>query len=115
MSSPQSEMAKRVTHSLAFLTSLTACFVASAFAQVPAAVSKPSSKLKIVLVGDSTVTDQAGWGRGFKKCLSKYVTCVNSSRDGESSKSYRDKGLWAPVLKLNADYVLLQFGHNDQP
>jgi lysophospholipase L1-like esterase len=104
-----------VKHFSLFLWSLAVCFGVSASAQDPAKTTKPSQKLRIVLVGDSTVTDDAGWGKGFKKFLNDDVLCINASRDGESSKSYRDKGFWAPVLKFQADYVLLQFGHNDQP
>lgn len=71
--------------------------------------------IRIVLVGDSTVTDGSGWGVGFKKCLADDVECVNDALNGRSSKSYRDEGRWAPVLEMKPDYVLLQFGHNDQP
>ncbi len=71
--------------------------------------------LRIVLVGDSTVTDESGWGLGFKARLGKGVECVNLAKNGRSSKSYRDEGLWAAALKERADYVLIQFGHNDQP
>ena len=74
-----------------------------------------SRSLRVVLVGDSTVTDESGWGAGFKECLAEDVECINAARGGRSSKSYRDEGWWAPVLKMDADYVLLQFGHNDQP
>ncbi len=72
-------------------------------------------KLKIVLVGDSTVTDGSGWGIGFAKCLADDVECINAAQNGRSSKSYRDEGRWEPVLAMHPDYVLLQFGHNDQP
>ncbi len=73
------------------------------------------TKLRIVLVGDSTVTDGSGWGIGFKNCLAEDVECINAAQNGRSSKSYRDEGRWEPVLAQHPDYVLLQFGHNDQP
>lgn len=37
------------------------------------------------------------------------------ARSGRSSKSYSDEGHWAKVLAAKPDYVLIQFGHNDQP
>ena len=36
-----------------------------------------STKIKIVLVGDSTVTDNAGWGLGFKQFLTDGAECIN--------------------------------------
>jgi pectinesterase len=75
----------------------------------------PRPRVRIVLVGDSTVTDEVGWGRGFKARLAEGVECVNLARNGRSSKSYLAEGLWAAALKEGADYILIQFGHNDMP
>jgi lysophospholipase L1-like esterase len=72
-------------------------------------------KVRIVLAGDSTVTDKAGWGTGFAKCLTDDVELINLSRGGRSSKSFIAEGSWKKVLELKPDYVLIQFGHNDQP
>lgn len=69
----------------------------------------------IVLVGDSTVTEDSGWGKGFRHFLADGVRCTNMARGGRSSKSYRDEGHWQDALELKGDYYLLQFGHNDQP
>ena len=69
----------------------------------------------IVLAGDSTVTDGAGWGAGFRKPLDERIDVLNLSRGGRSSKSFRDEGWWQQVLDARPDYVLIQFGHNDQP
>jgi len=71
--------------------------------------------VRIVLAGDSTVTDDAGWGAGFKALLKPDVACINLSRGGRSSKSFRAEGPWEKALSLKPDYVLIQFGHNDQP
>jgi lysophospholipase L1-like esterase len=86
-------------------------------ASADATATAPGSrqKLTIALIGDSTVTDGSGWGIGFKKCLAGDVECINAAQNGRSSKSYRDEGRWQPVLEMKPDYVLLQFGHNDQP
>jgi lysophospholipase L1-like esterase len=79
-----------------------------------AAAAETRHKVRIVLAGDSTVTDNAGWGTGFKELLKPDVECINLSRGGRSSKSFRDEGSWDKVLALKPDYVLIQFGHNDQ-
>ena len=70
---------------------------------------------RIVLVGDSTVADGGGWGRGFRRLLSADLDCTNAALNGRSSKSFRDEGYWEPALALKGDYYLIQFGHNDQP
>jgi pectinesterase len=74
-----------------------------------------AAKIRMVLAGDSTVTDQTGWGTGFANCLTPDVQLTNLSRGGRSSKSYIAEGLWQKCLDQKPDYVLLQFGHNDQP
>src|SRR5262245_11746481 len=69
----------------------------------------------IVLAGDSTVADDAGWGKAFAACLPDDVKCTNLSRGGRSSSSFREEGLWQQALDLKPDWVLIQFGHNDEP
>jgi len=75
----------------------------------------PGHKVKIVLVGDSTVTDNAGWGLGFKQFLTDGAECVNTSQGGRSSESFRREGRWMNALALKGDYYLIQFGHNNEP
>ena len=65
---------------------------------------------------------RSGWGPGFSKDIVPQVTFTNMAKGGRSSGSYRAEGSWAKVLdelKRNAEfkttYVLIQFGHNDQP
>jgi len=70
--------------------------------------------VKIVLVGDSTVATEGGWGPGFCAVLTKNVTCVDMALNGRSSKSFRDEGAWKKALDEHGDYYLIQFGHNDQ-
>jgi len=71
--------------------------------------------VKIVLVGDSTVNDQGGWGPGFRHSFGPGVEVVNLALNGRSSKSFRNEGAWAPALAAKPDYILIQFGHNDGP
>jgi len=103
---------------VSLLGSLIICGAAGAKPKdSPGAVAKPdaTSKTRIVLVGDSTVTDPSGWGLGFARLLKPNAECINKARGGASSKSFYDKGNWKLALAEKPDYVLIQFGHNDQP
>jgi lysophospholipase L1-like esterase len=71
--------------------------------------------MRIVLVGDSTVTDGSGWGTGFRRLVSDAVEVVNTAANGRSSKSFIDEGRWATALAKRGQYYLIQFGHNDEP
>ena len=79
------------------------------------APASASHKIKIILVGDSTVTDNAGWGLGFKQFLTDGAECINTSQGGRSSESFRREGRWTNALALKGDYYLIQFGHNNEP
>lgn len=69
--------------------------------------------VKIVLVGDSTVNAEGGWGKGFCALMTPNVSCVNEALNGRSSKSFIDEGAWARSLEDKGNYYLIQFGHND--
>ena len=82
----------------------------------------PSPPVRIILVGDSTMAVKSGYGPGFCADVTEQVTCVNMAKGGRSTSSYRAEGSWTKVmdeLKAHTDYqatyVLIQFGHNDQP
>jgi lysophospholipase L1-like esterase len=79
----------------------------------PSLVAEPH--VRVVLVGDSTVTDQGGWGTGFRAAFTSDIEVVNLAKSGRSSKSFRDEGHWEPATAGKPDYVLIQFGHNDGP
>ena len=49
-----------------------------------------AQSIKIVLVGDSTVNDEGGWGPGFRASFGPPVECINLARNGRSSKSFRE-------------------------
>ena len=85
--------------------------------RVHASFANPSKSepITFVLAGDSTVTDHAGWGIGFAELLTEQATCINMAKGGRSSRSYRTEGWWQKCLELKPDYLLIQFGHNDQP
>lgn len=81
----------------------------------PAAQPAPTDVIRILLVGDSTVTDAQGWGAGFRKFFDTKVEITNAAKGGRSSKSYRAEGAWDEAITMKADYMLIQFGHNDCP
>ena len=104
---------------------LAACLMAGSTARAQTPVPNPPphfNAVKIVLVGDSTTAVQGGWGPSFcAKHVTSFAACINLARGGRSSGNYRTEGSWALALNeiksggFNDTYVLVQFGHNDQP
>jgi lysophospholipase L1-like esterase len=84
-----------------------------AFDPATAAVRAPGTTVRIDLIGDSTQTNNAGYGRGFCANLTAKVDCVNMAKGGASTKTFREQGLWQRSLETKPDYMLIQFGHND--
>jgi PelA/Pel-15E family pectate lyase len=79
------------------------------------AAAATSATVRFVLVGDSTVTDDIGWGLGFTARLTSHAVVVNLARNGRSSRSFIDEGHWRAAVAQGADVILIQFGHNDIP
>lgn len=86
--------------------------------------AKKQNKPTIYTVGDSTVKNGAGkgdgglwgWGDFIGQFLdTTKVKIENHALGGTSSRTFQDKGLWQAVYKKlkKGDYVLIQFGHND--
>ncbi|MDP4257907.1 MAG: rhamnogalacturonan acetylesterase [Bacteroidota bacterium] len=80
-------------------------------------------RTRVWLVGDSTMADkeikafpETGWGMPFATFFDSTVVVDNRAKNGRSTKSFIDEGLWARVLDnmQPGDYVLIQFGHNDE-
>ncbi len=61
------------------------------------------------------LTDDSGWGAGFRQLASEGVEIINLAANGRSSKSYLDEGRWKDALARRGNYYLIQFGHNDEP
>ena len=86
---------------------------ARAFDAATAAARKPGTVVRIDLIGDSTQTDNAGYGRGFCANFTAQVDCVNMAKGGASTRTFREQGLWDRALATKPDYMVIQFGHND--
>ncbi|QMV20223.1 GDSL family lipase [Granulicella sp. 5B5] len=86
---------------------------ALAFDAATAAVRKPGIAVRVDLIGDSTQTENAGYGRGFCANFDARVDCLDMAKGGASTKTYREQGLWDHALATKPDYMVIQFGHND--
>ena len=84
--------------------------------------AKQATTARLILVGDSTIEPNGGYGDALCRRLAPAVACVNLGRAGRSTSSYRAEGHWDKVRKVLAErgafgttYVMIGFGHNDQP
>lgn len=75
----------------------------------------------VFLLGDSTVTDQridpaASWGQKLTRFFRADLAIANHAESGETLKSFVTSARLAKVLSLarRGDWMLIQFGHNDQ-
>jgi len=95
-------------------------FFALLFTGVLAAAATP----RVHLVGDSTMANkdratpnpEYGWGEQLPRYFRDPATVINYALNGRSGKSFRDEGHWDKVLAAlqPGDWVIIQFGHNDQ-
>ena len=78
---------------------------------------------RLHLAGDSTMSDkialaypERGWGQLLPNFMHPQLQIVNHAANGRSTLRFANEGRWQLLLsELQAgDYVLLQFGHNDQ-
>ena len=83
----------------------------------------PSKLITIYTIGDSTMANkraevypETGWGQVFQNYFDSKVKVSNHALNGRSSKSFIDEGYWKVVhdSQRRGDYVLIQFGHNDE-
>jgi lysophospholipase L1-like esterase len=106
--------------SAALVTTIVCCVShaqgdpAKAFDPATAATRKPGTTVRVDLIGDSTQTDNAGYGRGFCANLTAQVDCLNMAKGGASTGTFRADGIWDKALLTKPDYMVIQFGHNDE-
>lgn len=87
-------------------------------------VAQVQCDITLFLIGDSTLANkpyagsnpEKGWGQVLPLYLKKGIRVENHAVNGRSTKSFRDEGRWDIVKQkiTPGDYVIIQFGHNDQ-
>jgi lysophospholipase L1-like esterase len=83
----------------------------------------PKKKIKVWLIGDSTMSvkevkarPETGWGMPFVYFWDSTVTVDNRAMNGRSTRTFMEEKRWDPVVNnlQEGDYVFIQFGHNDE-
>lgn len=91
--------------------------------QSPAPVDSVKAEYTLHLVGDSTMSDkpdlaypERGWGQLLPYYFKNSLAIRNHAANGRSTLRFINEGRWEQVLNelQSGDYVLIQFGHNDQ-
>ena len=100
---------------LLFLTVLAVLFLTAAM---------PDRTTTIFVIGDSTAANkdisggkqERGWAMALQAYFDDHIIIDNHAVNGRSSKSFIDEGRWDKVLQKMkpGDYVIIQFGHNDE-
>jgi len=114
-----SAMTTLISRSLAMTVLLGAMSVVSTVSAVAGEATAADTnaafsgnKPTIGLIGDSTVAEESGWGQAFASQVNDRAKVVNYAKNGATLESL--SGRLDELLKLKPDYVLVQFGHNDQ-
>ncbi|MEO6080441.1 MAG: rhamnogalacturonan acetylesterase [Steroidobacteraceae bacterium] len=87
----------------------------------PAAFAADAAPL-FYLAGDSTMAikrldlPERGWGQGLNGLFKDPAMVQNHAVNGRSTKSFINEGRWSRIVAAlqPGDYVLIQFGHNDE-
>lgn len=84
-------------------------------------IANVENPVTVYLIGDSTVTDQmmepwGAWGQQLPRWFKPPVVIANYAESGETTASFIGELRWKKLLsEIHAgDYVLMQFGINDQ-
>lgn len=103
---------------------LTSLLLAASLPLMAQAASEPSDTVTVFMIGDSTMANkplskenqERGWGQMLPIYLQGKIKVDNHAVNGRSSKSFIDEGRWDKVMELlqPGDYVIIQFGHNDE-
>lgn len=93
----------------------------SARARVVAVEPAPAATVRIFLAGDSTVTNQTfepyvGWGQVLPLFIGDRAVVANHAESGRALRSFQAEHRLDKILAQlrPGDFVLIQFGHNDQ-
>lgn len=80
-------------------------------------------KVRVWMIGDSTMcyyepsrAPLMGWGMPFAGFFDSSVIIENRARGGRSTRTFISENRWNPIVDSAkaGDYVLIQFGHNDE-
>ena len=84
----------------------------------------PDKTTTIFIIGDSTAANkdisggkqERGWGMALQCYFDDNILVDNHAVNGRSSLSFINEGRWDKVLERMkpGDYVIIQFGHNDE-
>ena len=95
-----------------------------AFALLLFLAAMPDKTTTIFIIGDSTAANknisggkqERGWGMALQSYFDDNIIVDNRALNGRSSLSFINEGHWNKVLESMkpGDYVIIQFGHNDE-
>ena len=84
----------------------------------------PDKTTTIFIIGDSTAANkdiskgkqERGWGMVLQSYFDDNIRVDNRALNGRSTRSFINEGHWDKVLQSMkpGDYVIIQFGHNDE-
>lgn len=104
-----------------FLSSLVVALLLPALAW---AQKQPTDTVTVFMIGDSTMANkpldkenqERGWGQMLPIYFEGAIKIDNHAVNGRSSKSFINEGRWEKVREQirPGDYVIIQFGHNDE-
>ncbi|KAJ4287214.1 hypothetical protein N0V90_012612 [Kalmusia sp. IMI 367209] len=107
----------KIQHALSLVATL------ASVAALPPHSARAALSPYFFTIGDSTVTDDAGWGAGFLAYLNDGADGENRAKSGTTTASWKSNGRWNDLLESIADItsngtftpiVTMQWGHNDQ-
>jgi lysophospholipase L1-like esterase len=108
----------------AMIRPISFLFAATTMALTGEETGRPHGGAVIHMIGDSTMADkpvipanpERGWGQMLPLFFKDTVRVVNYARNGRSTKSFIAEGLWDKVVAelKPGDFVIIQFGHNDE-
>lgn len=107
------------------------------FSFVLMAMTSANRPVHIFMAGDSTMADkdlyrsvtdsitgdtiydiwpERGWGMLLPEFFNENVKIDNRAKNGRSTRTFIEEGLWDSLIKdvKPGDYVVIQFGHNDE-
>jgi lysophospholipase L1-like esterase len=88
-----------------------------------AMIQPARKKITVWLAGDSTMCRYdssrfplTGWGMPFADYFDSSVTVENRAKGGRSTRTFLSENRWQSIMDHagTGDYVLIQFGHNDE-